>query len=128
MSPGPPRARRSSLLTRAGAPTALAGPARRGLFCVIVRARARPLRHRWGGLLAGGFALLAAGCDPIVSIEGSFFPAWLVCMVAGIALTALLRKLFAVTRIEPHLGPLLLIYPSLWIATTLVLWLALYRT
>jgi len=82
----------------------------------------------WLGTPAVGLSLLAAGCDPIVSIEGSYFPAWLVCMAVGIAVTALLRQLFVATRIEPHLGPLLLIYPSLWIAATLVLWLALYRT
>jgi len=49
-------------------------------------------------------------------------------MAASIVVTALLRLLFVVIRIEPHLGPLLLIYPSLWVLTTLLLWLAFYRT
>jgi hypothetical protein len=71
---------------------------------------------------------LAAGCDPIVSVQGSFFPAWIVCMAASIVVTVLLRQFFVVIRIEPHLGPLLLIYPSLWVLTTLLLWLAFYRT
>ena len=34
---------------------------------------------------------------------------------------------FAVTRLEPHLGPLLLIYPSLWLLVTLLIWLAFFR-
>lgn len=106
----------------------VAGPSRRALSFVIVGARARPFRRVWLGDLAAGLSLLAAGCDPIVSIEGSYFPAWIVCMAAGIVVTALLRQLFVAIRVEPHLGPLLLIYPSLWIAATLVLWLALYRT
>jgi len=73
-------------------------------------------------------ALVAAGCDPIVSIQGSFFPSWIICMAAGIVLTALLRQLFAAVRIEPHLGPLLLVYSSLWLLVTMLTWLAFYRT
>ena len=49
-------------------------------------------------------------------------------MSVGIVLTAVCRQLFAVTRLEPHLGPLLLIYPSLWLLVTLLIWLAFYRT
>jgi hypothetical protein len=70
----------------------------------------------------------AAACDPIINIQGSFFPAWIGCMSIGIVLTALCRQIFAVTRLEPHLGPLLLIYPSLWLLVTLLIWLAFYRT
>ncbi len=72
--------------------------------------------------------LAAAGCDPVVSVQGSFFPAWIICMSVGIVFTALVRQLFVVIRIEPHLGPLLLIYPSLWSLVTLATWLAFYRT
>jgi len=49
-------------------------------------------------------------------------------MAAGLVLTALLRQLFAALRLEPHLGPLLLIYPSLWLLVTMLTWLAFYRT
>jgi len=69
-----------------------------------------------------------AACDPVINVEGSFFPAWIVCMSVGVVVTALLRQLFAATRLEPHLGPLLLIYPSLWTLLTLAMWLLLYRT
>jgi hypothetical protein len=72
--------------------------------------------------------LVAAGCDPIVNIQGSFFPSWIVCMVVGGVLTALLRQLFVFARLEPHLGPLLLVYPSLWVLATMLTWLAFYRT
>lgn len=70
----------------------------------------------------------AAGCDPIVNIQGSFFPAWIVCMIVGIVCTALCRQAFVVSRLEPHVGPLVLIYPSLWLLTTLLTWLVFYRT
>ena len=71
---------------------------------------------------------LATGCDPILNIQGSFFPAWIVCMTVGVVLTVVGRQLFAVTGLEPHLGPLTLIYPSLWVLTTLLMWLTFYRT
>ncbi len=70
----------------------------------------------------------AAGCDPIISIQGSFFPAWIICMTVGVVLTVLCRQLLATTGLEPHLGPLPLIYPSLWLFVTLLTWLLFYRT
>jgi hypothetical protein len=86
---------------------------------------AAPVRAPALGVLAGG---VLAGCDPIVNVQGSFFPSWIVCMVVAGVVTALLRLVFASIRIEPHLGPLLLIYPSLWVLVTMLTWLALYRT
>jgi hypothetical protein len=72
-------------------------------------------------------ALVGAGCDPTLNVEGSFFPAWIVSMVIGLALMLVVRYVFAVARLEPHLGPLLLIYPSLGLLLTLLTWLVLYR-
>ena len=56
-------------------------------------------------LEAAGLVFLAGGCDPILNIQGSFFPAWMVCLVVGVALAFVLRYVFAITRLEPHLGP-----------------------
>jgi hypothetical protein len=82
------------------------------------------------GRLSLGAAALAAlalgGCDPIVDIQGSFFPSWIVCLAAGIALTAVAHRLFVLARVAPHLGPPLLIYPSLSLLLTLTTWLVLY--
>ena len=77
---------------------------------------------------AAVLALVGAGCDPTLNVEGSFFPAWIVAMVIGLALTLVVRYVFAVSGLEPHVGPLLLIYPSLGLLLTLVTWLVLYRT
>jgi len=71
-------------------------------------------------------ALLTTGCDPVVNFYGSFFPAWIVCFALGISLTALLRWLFARTRLERHLGPLVLIYPALAFLLTCATWLLLF--
>ena len=54
-----------------------------------------------------------AACDPVVNIAGANFPAWLLCAIVGAVLAAASRPVFAASGIEPHLGPLLLIYPCL---------------
>jgi YtcA family len=72
--------------------------------------------------------LFVSGCDPIINFYGSFFPAWVVCLVVGVVLTVLLRLVFAATMLEYHLGPLILIYPSLVLLLTLVTWLLLFRS
>jgi hypothetical protein len=72
--------------------------------------------------------LLAGGCAPILNVEGSFFPAWLLCLVSGIVLTALARPVLARSGLEPHLGPILLIYPSLCLLFTFGIWLVFYRS
>jgi YtcA family len=79
--------------------------------------------------LASGAALIvcSAGCNPLVNVEGSFFPAWMLCLVVGAALSAAARALFALLRLEPHLGPPILIYPSLTLLVSVLTWLALYR-
>jgi len=79
--------------------------------------------------LASGAALVlcAAGCDPLLNVAGSFFPAWMVATVLGVALTVAVRYVFAAARLEPHLGPTVLIYTSLGLLLTVVAWLVLYR-
>ena len=73
-------------------------------------------------------ALSGAGCDPLLNVEGSFFPAWMLCIAVAIVLTVAMRYLFVLLRLEPHLGPLILIYPSLGLLLTVLTWLALYRS
>ena len=46
-----------------------------------------------------GLVFLAGGCDPILNIQGSFFPAWIVCLVVGVSLAFVLRYVFAATRL-----------------------------
>ncbi|HXJ84134.1 MAG TPA: YtcA family lipoprotein [Candidatus Methylomirabilis sp.] len=83
-------------------------------------------RSSW--ITAGAIGcLVASGCDPILNIQGSFFPSWIVCMAVGGILTGVLRQLFVLLRLEPNLGPLLLVYPSTWLLVTMLTWLVLYR-
>jgi hypothetical protein len=72
-------------------------------------------------------ALLAAGCDPVVNIAGANFPAWLICAIAGVALAAALRPVFAATRVEPHVGPLIVVYPCLAVLLSCAVWLIFFN-
>jgi hypothetical protein len=62
---------------------------------------------------------------PSFDILGSFFPAWLVCLITGLILTVVARWLFA--RLHLVIALPVLTYPSLVMLFTLVLWLALFR-
>jgi len=68
------------------------------------------------------------GCDPVFDVEGAFFPAWMLCMVIGITLTAVARLLLARIGLEPYLGPLPLVYTCLAVLLTMTTWLFFFRT
>jgi hypothetical protein len=96
-----------------------------GIIGSVVTGRA----GRWKWSRWSACACLPAGsCDPIINVEGSFFPAWMLCIIVGIALAALIRPLFVRLGIETYLGPLPLIYASLALLLTLLTWLVLFRT
>ena len=69
---------------------------------------------------------LLAGCSraPSVDILGSFFPAWLVCFIVAIGLTALVR--LALLRLHIKVALPILLYPSLTAVFTFLLWLIFY--
>ena len=69
---------------------------------------------------------LLAGCSraPSVDILGSFFPAWLVCFIVAIVLTALVR--LALLRLHIKVALPMLLYPSLTAVFTTLLWLIFY--
>jgi YtcA family len=71
-------------------------------------------------------APLLSGCSraPSVELLGSFFPAWLVCFIVAIALTALARLELLRLRVEPALP--ILVYPSLAALFTFLLWLVFF--
>jgi len=75
-----------------------------------------------------GIALLAIGCDPVLNVFGSFFPAWVVCLGLGVVLAIAVRQGLARAGLEPYLGPPLLVYPALGVLLTLLAWQLLYRS
>lgn len=73
------------------------------------------------GFLAG---CSATGGPPAVPIFGSFFPAWVICAVGGIALAVIIRALLIALHIDEHLPAPPLVYLCLAISGGIVLWMA----
>jgi len=65
---------------------------------------------------------------PQINVIGSFFPSWMLCAAIGIVVAVLARRLFVMVGVDPYVGPRALVYPSLAILVTLVLWVTLFRT
>jgi hypothetical protein len=80
-------------------------------------------RSRWLVLAP----LACASCDPLIDVAGAFFPAWILCIALAVVATVLLRSLFARAGLEPALGPLVIVYPSLATALALASWLLFFR-
>ena len=76
--------------------------------------------------LAAFVLLTISGCDPVINIAGANFPAWLLCAICGALLTGIFRPAFAAGRIEPYLGPRILIYPCLAVLLACVIYLIFF--
>jgi hypothetical protein len=76
-------------------------------------------------------SLLLSGCrtthSPAVDILGSYFPAWIVCIISGLFLTILARQVFSALKLAAHLRPAPLVYLCLMISFTLAVWLIFFK-
>ena len=87
------------------------------------------LRH----FFAPGFShLLLAGCgldkhSPTIDVLGSYFPAWMVCLIIGIVLTLITRQFFIGFKLEARLRAALLVYLCLAVLFTLAVWLIFFK-
>jgi len=68
-----------------------------------------------------------AACDPIVTIAGANFPSWLLCLIVGAILVAIVRPLLVLVRLEPYLGPLTIFYPSLIAMFAMIVWVIFFN-
>ncbi len=64
---------------------------------------------------------------PQINIIGSFFSSWMLCVLIGLVAALLVRLLLIRTGIDPYVGQRTLVYPSLAILVTLVLWVTFFR-
>jgi hypothetical protein len=94
---------------------------------------AKPFADRGNvtGMLAAmsGVLFFTVGCGhaPTFSILGSFFPAWLFCIAAGILLAALCYGLFVRLQMAGEIRPAILVYPCLAAFFAFTLWLMFFR-
>jgi hypothetical protein len=66
--------------------------------------------------------------SPTVDVLGSYFPAWMVCIILGLVLTVVARQLFIGLKLNAHLRPAGLVYPCMMILWTMAAWLIYFKT
>ena len=62
-----------------------------------------------------------------VDILGSYFPAWMICMLSGLALTFVAHWIIQVQNLKAYVGPAPLIYSCLMIIFTFATWILFYQ-
>src|ERR1700757_5267843 len=81
------------------------------LFLGVLIFVVRPLSHR----------------SPTIDILGSYFPAWMICIVSGLTLTLVSRWVIRAYHLEPYASPAPLIYTCLTIIYTFLTWIVFYQ-
>jgi hypothetical protein len=76
-------------------------------------------------LLAASLTGCARFHSPTIDVLGSYFPAWMVCMVCGLFLTLITRLLFVAARLRVYPAPV--VYPCLIALFTLAVWLIFFE-
>jgi hypothetical protein len=70
--------------------------------------------------------VVGCGVSPSVNILGSFFPAWLISIVAGVVLTVVVRQVLIATDVAADMAPSALVYLCLVGLLTLATWLVVF--
>src|SRR6266567_2745428 len=65
--------------------------------------------------------------SPTIDILGSYFPAWMICILSGLALTLIAHWIVQVGNLKPYIGPAPLIYSCLMIIFTFATWIFFYQ-
>jgi hypothetical protein len=76
--------------------------------------------------LAGAAFLSGCGRAPSFEIVGSFFPAWLLCMVAGLLFATIVNWIFARKRWEKNVPWAIVVYPCLAVFFSFTVWLIFF--
>src|SRR5438046_7769685 len=62
-----------------------------------------------------------------IDILGSYFPAWMICIVSGLTLTLVAHWIVEMCHLKPYLGPAPLVYSCLMIIFTFATWILFYQ-
>jgi hypothetical protein len=84
-------------------------------------------RHCHGPLglwrIATVLPVTACSSAPTMDLLGSYFPAWMLCAVLGVAAAVIIRQILAVAGISDYVVAPLLTYAALAVSATLLAWL-----
>jgi hypothetical protein len=83
----------------------------------------------FGALLVVVFVAvqLSSHHSPTVDVVGSYFPAWMVCILSGLALTFIAHWIIQLGNLKPYIGPAPVIYSSLMIIFMFATWILFYQ-
>jgi hypothetical protein len=76
---------------------------------------------------------LVEGCrsmqdrSPTFDVVGSYFPAWMACIISGILLTLINRQVLIGFKLDAHLHPKAVVYVCMMILFTMAVWLAFFK-
>jgi hypothetical protein len=79
------------------------------------------------GALGSLSALAGCARAPSFNIVGSFFPAWLICMGAGIGLTVIANWVLRRYKLDQQIVWTIVVYPCLAAFFAFTLWLVFFR-
>jgi hypothetical protein len=65
--------------------------------------------------------------SPTIDILGSYFPAWMICILSGLTLTFVAHWIVQVCNLKTYIGPAPLIYSCLMIIFTFATWILFYQ-
>ena len=88
----------------------------------------RPMRPGQGygrGLWPVALTLVVSGCSqaPTLDLLGSYFPAWMLCAVAGILAAVIIRQILVLAGIHEYVIVPVLTYAGFAVSAALLLWL-----
>ncbi|KXU84712.1 hypothetical protein CR51_42040 [Caballeronia megalochromosomata] len=91
----------------------------------LVRARC----PKYAARIAALSASLLSGCaySPSISVLGAYFPDWLFCIVAGVALTVIVYLVLRRSQASQLLWPSAVVVPTLVTLLSLAVWLTLFQ-
>jgi hypothetical protein len=78
-------------------------------------------------LVAVAFWVCGCARAPSFNILGSFFPAWLLCIIVGSVVAAAFYGLFVRLQLEAEIRPGIVVYPCLAFFCAFSLWLIFFR-
>ena len=96
----------------------------------VRRTRSRPIGIIGLLLLIGAFVFVVrpfSHRSPTSDILGSYFPAWMICIVSGLTLTLVAHWIVQMCHLKPYLGPAPLVYSCLMIIFTFATWILFYQ-
>ena len=70
--------------------------------------------------------LAACSHSPTLDLLGSYFPAWMLCAVAGIVASIAIRRILVMAGVNDYVLAPLLTYSALALFVTLLAWLLLF--